>query len=152
MTTLTISCTICMIQDLNSTADHRCETCGHDVCLTCANEGYDLDHKRIDEAEAPKAESETGYINEFGTAIQTTESWWETGTCNRGHGRKVHAARISYGMKDGKKGTRMIVPFCAMDTRVSTVQARNAKSAGVQEIDCMTCKKIGASFNPPFTG
>ena len=50
MTNLNIACGVCLIQDLNTTADHRCQTCGYDVCISCDNEGYDLDHKRIDEA------------------------------------------------------------------------------------------------------
>jgi hypothetical protein len=78
------------------------------------------------------------------------EHGWELGTCHRGRGVKVHGARVGY--KFGEKGWNMILPFCATDTRVSKITERDVKPAGVREINCQTCMKIGASFRTPFTG
>jgi len=49
-TNITIVCGVCSLSDTFSYADHRCETCGFDVCTSCAGAGYELDHARIDRA------------------------------------------------------------------------------------------------------
>ena len=146
---ITINCGICIIQDINTEADHRCETCGFDVCENCAGAGYDLDHARIDQRNVEIDESMT----EFEKNWLAAEHGWEMGTCRRGHGVKIHGARVSFKVENGKKVTGMFLPFCAQDTRVSMVFERDVKPAGVREINCKTCKKIGANWpGTPFTG
>ena len=146
---ITINCGICIIQDINTEADHRCETCGFDVCENCAGAGYDLDHARIDQRNVEIDESMT----EFEKNWLAAEHGWELGTCHRGRGVKIHGARVSFNVENGKKVTGMFLPFCATDTRVSMVFERDVKPAGVREINCKTCKKIGANWpGTPFTG
>ena len=159
---ITINCGICIIQDINTEADHRCETCGFDVCENCAGAGYDLDHARIDQRNVEIDESMTEFeknwlaTEETATEETATEEFgWEMGTCRRGHGVKIHGARVSFKVENGKKVTGMFLPFCAQDTRVSMVFERDVKPAGVREINCKTSMKIGASWpgeGAPFTG
>jgi hypothetical protein len=99
----------------------------------------------IQEQSAPKQESETQTSDSDG-------SWWDLGTCQRGHGRKIHGARISYRYVDGKKLANMVLPLCATDTRVSMTVARNPRPAGSQTIDCQSCLRITAGWGKPFTG